>query len=84
MFKTTVAALALAIATTSAAFASDSAQLTDQTRNQIREKLVAEGYEVGKIKTEDGMYEAYAKKDGNRYEIYLDAQLNVVRTKIDD
>lgn len=52
--------------------------------NQIKTQLVAEGYEVRKIKTEDGMYEAYALKDGAKFEIYFDSDLNIVKTKTDD
>ena len=44
----------------------------------------AEGYKVRKIDMEDGMIEAYVLKDGQRLELYLDAALNVVRSKIDD
>ena len=85
MLKTLIpAALALSFAVAPAAFASDYGKLSDETRTQITQKLTAEGYEVRKIKTEDGLYEAYALKDGQKFEIYLDAQLNVVRTKIDD
>lgn len=76
--------LALALGLSSGgALASEGVKLSDAAKAQIREKLVAEGYEVGKIKTDDGLYEAYAKKDGRRYEIYLDAQMNIVRTKED-
>ena len=84
MFRKTATALALVIATAAPALASDNVTLTDQTRTQIRDKLTAEGYDVRKIKTEDGLYEAYVLKDGQRLEIFLDANLNVVRSKIDD
>lgn len=59
-------------------------QLTDQIRAQITQTLTAQGYQVGKIKVDDGLYEAYARKDGKRLEIYLDAGMNIVRTKMDD
>ena len=48
---------------------------------QITAKLSEEGYEVRKVKTEDGLYEAYALKNGEKFEIFMDADLNVVRTK---
>ena len=84
MFKTTATALARILATASAGLASDYKQISEETRTQIQQKLTAEGYEVRKIKSEDGLYEAYAIKDGQKFEVYLDANLNIVRTKIDD
>ena len=33
---------------------------------------------------EDGLYEAYAMKDGERYEIYLDSDLKIVKSERDD
>ncbi len=80
----TAATLAAALMTGTAAFASDGVMLSDATRAQITEKLTADGYEVRKIKTEDGLYEAYALKDGKKYEIYLDAELNVVKGRDSD
>lgn len=83
--KTPIAAFALALSlAVPAAHASSDMVPTDTIKAQITEKLTAEGYQVGKIKSEDGLYEAYAKKDGKRYEIYLDAEMKVVRSKMDD
>ena len=65
-----------------AAFASP--EVDAATQEQIRAKLTAEGYEVRKIDMEDGQIEVYALKDGARLEIYLDASLNVVGTKVQD
>ena len=57
----------------------------DKIGTAIEKKLTDMGYEVRKIEMEDGMYEAYALKDGNRYEIYIDVDLTIVtRTKMDD
>ncbi len=82
---TRILALALALALPVSAFASsDDSLLTPERKAEITEKLTAEGYEVRKIDVEDGMIEAYVLKDGQRLEIYLDAALNIVRTKIDD
>jgi len=82
---TRIIALALALTLPLTAFASsDDAALTAERQTEIRTKLQADGYEVRKIDTEDGMIEAYVIKDGKRLELYLDAALNVVRTKIDD
>ena len=51
------------------------------TQEKITADLTAQGYEVRKIDSEDGMIEVYAVKDGKMYEIYLDANLKIVRTK---
>lgn len=81
----TIAICAALILPAGAALASsDKIQLTEEVAQQIRTTLTEQGYEVGKIKIDDGMYEAYAKKDGQRYEIYLDADLQTVKTEIDD
>lgn len=78
-----IAAVALITALgASAAFASS--KVPAETRTQVTEKLTAEGYDVRKVKMEDGMIEAYVVKDGQKLELYLDSNLNVVRTKTDD
>ncbi|MEZ5715947.1 MAG: PepSY domain-containing protein [Paracoccaceae bacterium] len=76
-------ALALALAAPMARASSDM-PLSPETKAQISQKLTDEGYQVGKIKIEDGYYEAYAKKDGKKLEILLDAQLNIVRVEEND
>ncbi len=56
-----------------------------RTADEIAASLTAQGYEVRKIKPEDGMLEAYALKDGKRYEIYVDtATGTVVKVEEDD
>lgn len=79
-------ALAIALATGFAgpALASPEEGIPLATRDAVRAKLVAEGYEVRNIKWDDGRIEVYATRNGTRYELYLDRALNVVRTKIDD
>ena len=54
------------------------------TMEQVRTRLIDEGYDVRKIEMEDGRYEAYAMKDGMRYEIYLDRDLKIIKTEMDD
>lgn len=51
------------------------------TQQRIRDKLTAEGWQVAKIKIEDGLYEAYARKGDEKVEIFLDRDLKIVRTK---
>lgn len=83
MLKTLIAPLAVALALTSAAHASGKVELTNENTAQVRQVLTEQGYEVAKIKLEDGMYEAYAKKDGQKYEVFLNANFEVVKTKKD-
>ncbi len=67
-----------------AAFASeDDLRLNSETKTEITEQLTQEGYEVRKIEAEDGYYEAYAIKNGARYEIYLDKKLKIAKVKED-
>ena len=68
--------------TAGAAFASE-AVLTDAIEAQIKETLVAQGYEVGKIKVEDGLFEAYVKKDGKKFEVFLNEKMEIVKTEQD-
>lgn len=75
------AALAVGVALAAPAFASES--VDDETKAKVVEKLEAMGYEVRKVEREDGELEAYALKDGHRFEIYLDENLNIVREKED-
>ena len=78
------ALLALTLALpASGAFASGMSVPAD-TAEKIRATLTEQGYEVRKIKMEDGLYEAYTIKDGKKAEIYLDADLKIVRGKDDD
>ena len=85
MFNTRAALLAFALALPAGAvLASDEVKLTDETQQQIRTTLTEQGYEVRKSDVEDGMYEAYAIKDGKKQEIYLDADMKIVKIKTDD
>ena len=59
-------------------------ELTDAQKAAITTQLEGLGYNVGEIEAEDGMYEAYATKDGVKYEIYLDKDMNVVEIEKDD
>jgi hypothetical protein len=78
-------ALALAIALGTAASASDDDILADTaTAQKITTHLTEQGYAVRKIELDDGLYEAYAMKDGQRYEVYLDSALNIVKIERDD
>jgi hypothetical protein len=71
------AALALPLS-----FAAASADLNGtkvgKTVEEITASLIAQGYEVRKIEPEDGMLEAYALKDGKRYEVYVNTTTGMV------
>ena len=66
------------------ALAQSAVIMNDESRAKVREVLTEQGYEVGKVKLDDGLYEAYARKDGKKFEIYLDGDFAVVRTEEDD
>lgn len=84
--KLKIAATALAVAAAAGiAFAStDRPAATTDTTNSIATALAAKGYQVQKVEAEDGGYEAKAFKDGQLYEIYLDKDLNILRSEIED
>lgn len=71
------AALALPLGFAAASSELDGASV-GKTADQITASLTAKGYEVRKIKPEDGMLEAYVLKDGKRYEIYVDTATGTV------
>ena len=61
-----------------------SPEIDADTTAKVEQKLTAEGYEVRRVDSEDGMIEVYALKDGARLELYLDSDLNIVKTKGED
>ncbi len=84
MLKKIVTPALVALTLSGAAFAAGTVELTDQNTAQIREMLTEQGYEVAKIKIEDGMYEAYAKKDGHKYEVFLNGDFEIVEIEDND
>ncbi|MFD0978498.1 PepSY domain-containing protein [Tropicimonas aquimaris] len=84
MLKQTAAlALSAVLLLPVAAVASSEVALSDEMQTRITTMLTEQGYEVGKIKIEDGMYEAYAKKDGQKLEIFLNGDLEIVKIEND-
>ena len=63
------------------AFAGEKLVLNEQVKSEIKSSLESQGYNVGKIKIEDGLYEAYAKKDGKRMEVLMNDKLDIVEIK---
>lgn len=55
------------------------------TTTQITEKLTSQGYDVRQVKEDDGAYEVYAVKDGNRIEALVNpATGEMIRSEKDD
>ncbi|MFK7937980.1 MAG: PepSY domain-containing protein [Roseovarius sp.] len=70
-----------------AAYASNSSDDTvpdAATTAQITEVLAAQGYAVTEIEVEDDGYEAYAMKDGAKWEIELNADLAITEAELED
>ena len=42
-----------------------------KTKKEVKEFILLQGYEVRKLEVEDGCYEVYAKKDGKRFELFV-------------
>ena len=71
--------LAIAVLALSATAALAAVDLTPEVKAKIEDMLKAQGYEVGKIKVEDGMYEAYVRKGDEKIELYLNEKLEIVK-----
>ncbi len=82
MIARSAKALALAVMLPVAAFASDG-KPSAEVEAKIRTTLTEQGYEVRKIEKEDGLYEAYAIKDGKKLEIYMNDKMEIIRVKED-
>lgn len=82
--STFVAALALTAALPLAAQASGYERLAEEQRANITAAMTEQGYETRKIDMEDGMIEVYALKDGERFELYLNDNLEIIRVSRGD
>ena len=52
---------------------------------EIRQQLQSQGYQVGKVETDDDYLEVYATYEGKRYEIKIDPQTGkVIRIEHED
>ena len=84
-----IATLIAAAAGAGTAFASDKCDVPMsewQPREALQKKLEDQGWQVRKIKTDDGCYEAYAIDDkGQRVEAYFNPKtFEMVKSKKDD
>ena len=77
----TAALIALSLGVSAPLAAQATSRASNELRSQVTQKLAADGYEVRKVVPENGMIEVYAIKDGQMLEVYLDADLNIVRVK---
>jgi len=86
--RTIIAIAALALMSGSALASSDKCNEPKDkwmSMDDAKAKVVAMGYEVRKLKVEDGCYEAYAIKDSKKYELYMNpVTAEVVEMKEDD
>ena len=86
--KTAFAGL-MVIGISSSVFASsyecDSGEQAEwKTKDEAKVVLEADGYEVHKVKIEDGCYELYTKKDGKKLEVFVNpATLKIVKIEED-
>ncbi|WP_026481163.1 PepSY domain-containing protein [Ahrensia sp. 13_GOM-1096m] len=85
-----IAAISL-LATSGASFASEDMNCgsadksTWMSEEAIMEKAKELGYEPAKLKVEDGCYEVYARKDGKKFEVFMNpVTAEVVKVKSDD
>ena len=78
-------AAALTLSAGAALAAVSEGDYAGKTADEITKSLEAQGYKVRKIETEDGYLEAYAMRDGQRFEIYVDPETGkVVEIEEDD
>lgn len=86
--KTKMIALCALLAIGTPALANENADILEgyigKTKEEISATLKDKGYEVRKVEPEDGYLEAYALKDGKKYEIYIDPKSgNFAKSKVD-
>jgi len=81
MFKPLALLAALGLAATPLFASEDDMRRGDVDRAAVTQKLEADGYAVRKIEMEDGLIEVYATKEGARYELYLDRNLEIVNSE---
>ncbi len=78
-----IAGLAAAALLLSATAVLAEMEITPEVKQKIEDTLKAQGYEVGKMKIEDGLYEVYVKKGDQKVELFLNEKLEVVKSEND-
>ena len=74
----TLTAIALALTCLSAPAFADGDVVDAAVKDKLTAQLTAEGYDVRKIETEDGLIEVYVVKDGETSSLWFDADLKPV------
>lgn len=74
----TLTAIALALTCLSAPAFADGDSVDAAIKDKLTAQLTAEGYDVRKIETEDGLIEVYVVKDGETSSLWFDADLKPV------
>ena len=55
-----------------------------KSEDEARAMVEEEGYEIRKVKEEGGCYEVYAKKDGEKFELFINPKtLEIVKIEED-
>jgi hypothetical protein len=62
------------------AHAENDGAIDPATEATVTAALTAQGYEVRKVTSEDGMIEVYAIKDGQTAELYVDATGKIIKS----
>ena len=83
--STTALLVSLAAGSATASDLCDVAEADRQPIESLQSKLESEGWEIRKIKVDEGCYEAYAiNAEGQRVEAYFDPQtFELIKSEID-
>jgi len=76
--------LALALPANIALASENHGQVTDSVRQTLTQQLEDQGYEVRRIVSERDLYEVYALRDGQRFELYFNEALEPVSRRGSD
>lgn len=74
----TLTAIALALTCLSAPAFAEGDAVDAAVQEKLTAQLTAEGYDVRKMETEDGLIEVYVVKDGETKSLWFDADLKPV------
>lgn len=76
--RSLILAAALAALMAPMAMAESNSPVDTATDARVRAQMTALGYEVRSIVSEDGMFEVYALKNGEKVQLLLDKDLKIV------
>lgn len=49
-----------------------------KSKDEVTKNLTAQGYDVRKVEVEDGCYEAYVMKDGQKLEVFVNPKTGTI------